>query len=124
MSSERTWIIILSITCFFAGLAGGVVFAAGRFPQEELGPFAQYEKRMVDYFDLDEDRQRHLRYILEGFKEEIERLKEHNIHRLEDRLVNEGKKRHDLIGDWVIPENRREEFNRCSLGFPVETSPN
>ena len=39
MSSERTWILILSITCFFAGLAGGVVFAAGRFPAEEKGRF-------------------------------------------------------------------------------------
>ena len=120
MSSERTWILILSITCFFAGLAGGVVFAAGRFPAEEKGRFAQYEARMIEYFDLDEERQRHLRYILDSYGKEIERLKEHNLQELAERLQKEGRNRHNLIRDWVIPENRRTEFDRCSLGFPVE----
>ena len=120
MSSERTWILILAVTCFFAGLAGGVVFAADRFPREEQGRFAQYERRMIEYFDLDEEHQRHLRFILDDYDKEIERLKEYNLQKLSDRLMQEGRDRHGLIRDWVIPESRRMEFDRCSLGFPVE----
>lgn len=124
MSSERTWILILAITCFFAGLAGGVVFAAKRFPREEQSRFTQYETRMIEYFGLDDERQRHLHYILDSYDKEIERLKEHNLRKLADRLKQEGQNRHNLIRDWVIPENRRTEFDRCSLGFPVEATLN
>ncbi len=124
MSSERTWILIFAVTCFLAGLAGGVVLAAKHFPREEQGRFTQYETRMIEYFGLDDEHKRHLRYIIDSYDKEIERLKEHNLRKLADRLKQEGQNRHNLIRDWVIPQNRRTDFDRCALGFPVEATLN
>ena len=120
MSSERLWVLILTLTSFCAGLAGGVVVSAGRIPSEELGQFAQYEARMIETFGLDEARQRDLRYILQTYEEEIDKLMDRNVQDLEPELMREGQRRHDLIREWVVPPHRRQEFDTWTLGFRTE----
>lgn len=119
MRSERLWILILALTSFCAGLAGGVLLGLGRAPAAETGPFLAYETRMREAFGLDEERMRHLRYILDRYQDKIEGLKERNIAALDDELVEEGETHRELIRTWVVPEHRRQEFDLWVEGLPA-----
>jgi hypothetical protein len=119
MKSERLWMLILALTSFCAGLAAGVLIGLVRQPAGEPGPFAAYEARMREVFDLDAERSRHLRYILDRYADKIESLKERNIAALEDELINEGQTHRDLIRKWVVPAERRQEFDLWVEGLPA-----
>ena len=119
MKSERLWMVILALTSFCAGLAAGVLLGLRRASPAETGPFVAYETRMRDTFDLDEERMRHLRYILERYQDTIEGLKERNIAALDHELVEEGEEHRELIRTWVVPEHRRQEFDLWVEGFPA-----
>lgn len=123
MKSERLWIVILALTAFCAGLAAGVLLGLRQRPAIEPGPFAAYEARMRETFDLDDERMRHLRAILESYEDEIESLKESKIAELEDKLETEGIEHRELVRTWVVPEHRRQEFDLWVGGLPAVQEP-
>ena len=119
MRSERLWMVVLALTSFCAGLAAGVLLGLRRAGPAETGPFVAYESRMKETFDLDEERMRHLRYILDRYQDTIEGLKERNIVALDHELVVEGEEHRELIRTWVVPEHRRQEFDLWVEGLPA-----
>ena len=119
MNSERLWILILAATAFCAGLAGGVLITFGRHPAQEPGPFHAYEQRLIETFELDPERTRNLRYILESYHDEIETLKEKSVAALEPELVKQGLRHRELIRTWVVPEHRRQEYDLWVGGLPA-----
>jgi hypothetical protein len=119
MRSEVFWVVVFGLTSFCAGLAGGVLLSFRRHPAREAGPFPTYEERMVETFDLDEERVRNLRYILQDYQEKIDALKERNIAELDPDLVRIGHDHRDLVRRWVIPEHRRQEFDLWVRGLPA-----
>lgn len=119
MRSERFWVLLLALTAFCAGIAAGVLLSIGRVPVREARPFGFYETRMVEAFDLDEERVKNLRYILQDYQEQIEALKERNIASLDPELVKIGREHRELIRTWVVPEHHHQEFDLWAGGLPV-----
>jgi hypothetical protein len=119
MSSERFWVLVLALTTFGAGLAAGVLLTLRRMPADDTRPFAAYEARLTDAFDLDERRIENLRYILGSYHDEIEGLKEQRVAELDDELVEIGRDHRALIRTQVVPEHHRQEFDLWVDGLPV-----
>lgn len=119
LKSERFWVLVLALTTFAAGLAAGVLLSLRLRPAEDAGPFAAYEARMIEAFDLDEERVKNLRYILQDYQEQIDALKESNIAALDPRLVKIGRDHRELIRTWVVPEHHRQQFDLWVGGQPV-----
>jgi len=117
MRSERFWALVLAVTTFCAGLAAGVLLSFRRHPEER--PFGAYEQRMIEAFDLDEERVRNLRWILRDYQEKIETLKESNIAALDGELVKIGREHRELIRAKVVPEHHRQQFDLWVGGLPV-----
>ena len=124
MSSERLWVAILTATAFLAGLAGGVLVGLRLDPLETPGPFAEYRERLVDVFDLDQERDGRLRQILSSYDSEIEALKERHVRDLEPQLIVAGETCRQRIRRFVIPRERHGEFDRQAGGVaPLAASP-
>ncbi len=117
MKSERLWVLVLALTTFFAGLAAGVLLSFRRDQEER--PLGAYEQRMVEAFDLDEERVRNLRWILRDYQEKIDALKESNIAALDGDLVKIGRSHRELIRNKVVPEHHRQQFDLWVGGLPV-----
>lgn len=122
MSSERFWVLVLALTAFCAGLAAGVLLSFRRAPAAEGRAFSLYESQMIAAFDLDEERVKNLRYILEDYQEEIDALKERNIASLDPDLVKIGREHRELIRTWVVPAHFHQEFDLWVGGLPVLSS--
>jgi len=116
MNVERMWVAILALTSFLSGSAGGVLYSLHMNPQEQPGPFAAYEERLVQTFDLDEERASWLHGILERYDEEIEELKARHVRDLEPELVALGDTCRKRIRGWVVPPDRLAEFDRLAHG--------
>lgn len=116
MSLERVWILILTTTSFLSGLAGGILFSIYRIPAERPGPFPAYEARLVQTYDLDEEHARWLHGILARFDADIDELKARHVHELEPELIKAGETCAERIRRWVIPPDRRNEFDRMARG--------
>ena len=112
--SERFWILALAGTCFTAGLAAGVWFSMGSLPAPEPRPLQAFETRMVAAFDLDEQRQHDLRYILNSYDRAIEQLKTRSVRNFEPELVRTGAYHHNLIREYVVPPSFQREFDLWS----------
>lgn len=119
MRSERFWVLILSLTTFCAGLAAGVLISSWREAGRESRPFGNYEGRMIEAFDLDEERLRNLRYILQDYQEQIDALKLKNLASLDTELVRIGRDHRELIRSWVVPAHHQQEFDLWAGGLPV-----
>lgn len=119
MSSERFWIVVLALTSFLVGLAAGFLVSLRRHPLVEPSPFAAYEARLVERFELDEERTRWLRRILASYDEDLEALKARHVRDMEDEFVEVGLACRDRIRRWVIPEERRQEFDRLAAGREI-----
>ena len=119
MRSERFWVVVLAVTAFCAGLAAGVLLSFRRVPAQGERPFAAYEADMVEAFDLDEERVRNLRYILEDYQYKIDALKERNIAALDPELVKLGRASRELVRTWVVPPHHHQEFDQWDRGRTV-----
>ena len=119
MNSERFWVLVLAATTFFAGLAAGLLLSYRLHPAQQERPFGAYEAQMVAAFDLDEERARNLRWILDAYREKIEGLKERNIAALDSELVKIGHDSRELIKTYVIPDHHLRQFNQWVDGQPV-----
>ncbi len=111
MTRERVWIVVLAVTCFFAGVAGGVVFSVGRFAPEPSGPFADYHARMVRDYDLDAEQADKLGQILAAYDERLDSLKSRQLRDLDAELVEAGDRCVERICRFIVPE-RADEFRR------------
>ena len=119
LKSERLWVLVLALTAFCAGLAAGVLLCSRRLPAQGPRPFGAYEERMIEAFDLDPERVRNLRYILNDYQDQIEALKESNIAALDPKLVKIGRDHRELVRTWVVPEHHRQEFDLWVEGLPA-----
>jgi hypothetical protein len=119
MRSERFWTLVLACTCFCAGVAAGVLLSFRRHPVQAEGVFGAYQAQMIEAFDLDEERVKYLRYILQDYQNDIEDLKEQNVASLDPDLVRIGRHHRELIRTWVVPAHHRQEFDLWTAGSPL-----
>jgi hypothetical protein len=119
VNSERTWLGILVVTVFAAGIATGLLLSFRLRPPQAADPFRAYQARMVETFDLDEERQENLRWILHDYQAKVEALKERNLAALDGELVKIGRDHRELIRSKVVPERHLREFDLWVGGLPV-----
>ncbi|MFT5286913.1 MAG: putative membrane protein [Planctomycetota bacterium] len=119
-SSVRFWIVILVLTSFLAGGAGGVLVGLKLSPPAATpGAFADFEQLLVEHFELTGERARGLRVVLDQYQRRIENIKSRNAESLEPELAKLGLTFRGVVRDTVLPADRRDEFTRMSSGiFP------
>ena len=117
LSSERLWILLLALTAFLAGGAGGVLVGRQMAPVVERGPFADFEERFATTFSLDDTERRDLRYILDRYHADVEALEASRAAELEDQLAEIGARWRDRIRNWVLSPEERRTFDRLVAGL-------
>jgi len=121
MNDPRSWILILALMSFLVGGSAGFVMgrrdagAAGiDFPQA-TGAFVDYEARLSQTLELDEDRRRLFRAVLDHYQADIDAVRERHEARtasaMEPELRELGIRYQNLIRDRVLPENKRPDFD-------------
>ena len=93
-----------------------MLFSLQRNPLYEMGPFSAYQARLVEAYDLDEVDAGRLAEILVHYDQAIERLKARQFPDLDAELVQAGTECMDRIHDYIVPEERREEFRLLARG--------
>jgi hypothetical protein len=115
MKPLNFWILLLSFVSGLAGFAAGELRHTGPV-EASKGRFGPYCDRMVVEFDLSDDRERNLKYLLDRFERELDDLKSRHLSTLEPELVAIGGKYRDLIRDRVLPEDKRRAFDELAVG--------
>jgi len=112
MSSARLWILLLALTSFLAGSAGGLL-AGMRLarPAPERGAFSDYAALLVERFDLERDRERRLKAVLELYHRDLEELKSRHVAEAEPELIRLGEACRQRIRDYVLPPESQASFD-------------
>jgi len=125
VTNLRLWVAILALTAFLAGVATGPWVSAWFMPGPRVvsdGAFDEYERALAQTFDLSPERRAPLRAILDEYRRDIERIKDRHMadymSSMEPDLRLLGRAYREEIRDKVLPESRREEFNRLALAIP------
>jgi hypothetical protein len=118
VNSERLWILILTLAAFAAGLAAGVLVGRETATLEAEAPFAPYMERLVRDFDLDPEQKRNLRVALVEYDQTIERLRDRVLSTQQFELIRAGEDCFYKIREYIIPIDRRSEFDRLLGGPP------
>ena len=114
MNSVRLWILLLALTSFLAGSAGGLL-AGSRLasPIPDRGAFADYSALLVESYDLPPDRARRLRAVLDLYHNDLEELKSRHIGEAEPELIRLGETCRQRIRDYVLTNDaHRAAFDR------------
>ena len=116
MNGPRRWILLLAGTSFLAGLAAGLLLAAVRV--EDAGPegdFGGYRRRLVQQFELSEERSQLLSAVLVIYEQDLARVRDQQTARsmetMEPELRELGGRYWKMIRERVIPPNSRSEFD-------------
>lgn len=130
MKDLRGWITVLAVACLAAGAGAGVLVGRSLAPPartDRIGAFPDYERLMVQTFELSPERREALSAILSSYEKELAGIKDRHMadymSSIEPELRERGRFYRDLVRDQVLPAERRAEFDRLSLGFPDTTRP-
>lgn len=116
LQSERLWILLLALTAFLAGAAGGILVGRQMAPTVEAGHFSDFEVRFASAFSLDDQARRDLRYILDRYHAEVEALEAGEAWRLADELEEIGLRWRERIRTWILSPDQRADFDRLVAG--------
>lgn len=124
MNSPRFWILILVFVSFSAGLAGGLLIM-GEMRPEERGPFADYERMLIDEFDLSPERAHYLRGLLRHYERDIDGFKEAHMDdymaAIGPDLRNLGVQYRSYIRNHLLSADQRPHFDELVGGLPAKS---
>ena len=123
MNSLRLWILVASVTWFISGLATGLfVSGAWKKPAPDANTVAHYTNRMITEFDMQPERARLFRLMMDEYQGEKESLKEQHIAQqasaMEPELRRLGERYNSLIRERVLSRTQRDHFDRLSSVLP------
>lgn len=126
MTSLRLWILVLTLVSAAGGFAAGLlVYGSLHAPEAPERPFQDYERRLVETFDLSPERQRLFQAVLAGYNDELEAVRDRwvddSMSQMEPELSRIAKTYRERIRNHVLPEDRRAEFDRMSE--PLQLTP-
>jgi hypothetical protein len=116
MSSERLWITILALVSFLAGIAGGVLLAPRISEPIEPGPFAHYEARLVEEFDLEDPERTLLRGTLLEYERRLEKIEARFLLDTAAERADLGLQCLETIRQRVLPREAVARFDRMARG--------
>jgi hypothetical protein len=123
MSSTRFWIVLLAVTSFLAGMAGGVLAGIHVAPKAvERGPYDDYAAILAATYDIPPERERHLRAFLERYHRDLEDLKDRHVADAEAELIRLGEICRQRIRDYVLTETDRASFDRVARDLVTQDS--
>ena len=122
MNSVRLWIVLLALTSFLAGTAGGMLAGTRLAPASEDGPFADYAELLTGTYDLDARQVRNLHAALELYHRDLEDLKSREMARFEPELRQMGLRYRELIRRIVLDPEDQASFDR-DLGTRSPSDP-
>jgi hypothetical protein len=123
VNSFRFWMVLASVVWFASGLATGLL-AAGVWKDStpETGGVEHYTARMITEFDMEPERARLFRHLMDEYQEEIEAVKKQHMAQqasaMEPELRRLGERYNELIRDRVLSQAQREEFDRLCTEIP------
>ena len=124
MNRIQVWTILLALTCFGAGLAAGRILSVGEPPED--GVFSDFEAMFIERFDLQPERQRHLRTILHDYQLKVDRIEDRHRSEYNATLVRNlavaGNQYNDILRNRVLPASKRSEFTQLLLAGPSPDS--
>ena len=117
MKGPRAWITLLAGTSFLAGLAAGLLLAALRAEEPSAeGDFGGYRRRLVEQFELNQERSELLGVVLVNYEQDLARVRDlqtaRSMETMEPELLELGSRYWSLIRERVIPPGSRSEFDR------------
>lgn len=121
MSSERLWISILVLVAFAAGLAAGILIRSESESPAGQHPFGPYFERLVGEFELNAAQERDLGIALAEYGDKIDQLRDDSLSNKQLELIAAGEDCFSKIREYIIPIDRRAEFDRL-LGGPLGAS--
>lgn len=126
MTSLRLWILVLALVSAAGGFAAGLlVYGSRHAPEAPERPFQDYERLLVERFDLSPERQRLFQALLAGYNDELEAVKDRwvadSMSQMEPELSRIARTYRDRIRNRVLPEDRRAEFDLMSE--PLQMTP-
>lgn len=116
MSSERLWAVLLALVCFLAGAAGGALAAPRFVAVPDPGPFAGFQSRLTDAFDLSFERRAALRSVMEEYQRRLEKIEARFVQETADERARLGIECVNTIRKHVLPAERLEEFDLMAQG--------
>ncbi len=126
MSSERLWVVILALVAFLAGLAGGVLVAPRMIRPPDPGPFANFQARLSETFELSKENRAALRSVMEEYQRRLEKIEARFVSETAEERARLGIQCVTTIRKHVLPEEKQVEFDLMAEGrWPVAaaTSP-
>ena len=124
MSSLKPWLILLALLCFGAGLASGVLLERRLVPPRERRG-EDFERLFVRTFDLEPERARLFRELMRNYEKDKEDIRQRalsdSMAQMEPQLMRLERTYRDLVRDSVLPEDRRQEFDRLSRYLPWDS---
>jgi hypothetical protein len=126
VTSLRLWILVLTLVSAAGGFAAGLlVYGSRHAPQEPERPFQDYERLLVERFELSPERQRLFQAVLAGYNDELDAVKDRwvaeSMSQMEPELSRIAGTYRARIRNHVLPEDRRVEFDRMSE--PLQLTP-
>lgn len=116
MSGERLWITILALVSFLAGVPGGVLLAPRITEPPEPGPFAQYEARLVEEFDLEGWERAALHGVMLEYERRMEKIEARFLLATADERAELGLECLETIRRRVLPAEAVPRFDRMARG--------
>jgi hypothetical protein len=119
MSRLHLWIGVLATTCFAVGLATGLFVERRLAPRTARpGPFEDYERLLVDTFDLSAARRDLLAQALDAYSRDIEAIRRRYLAQagteMQRELEQVGLRYADLIRNDVLPASQRPAFDQAA----------
>ena len=116
MNDLRAWILILALVSFLAGGAAGFVIGRDGVAAPVVpGPFADYEARFSQTFELNDEQRGLFRDVLAHYQADIDAVRARQEARsasaMEPELRELGIRYRTLIRDRVLPDNKRPLFD-------------
>lgn len=116
MSSEKLWVVILALVSFLAGLAGGALAAPRVVSLPDPGPFANFQARLTETFELSEQRRAALRGVMEEYQRRLEKVEARFVSETAEERARLGIECVNTIRKHVLPEEARAEFDLMAEG--------
>jgi len=116
MNSERFWVSILVAVTFLTGLASGVLVGPRVMPPVDPGPFASYQTRLAEEFDLSSEQRARLRWLMGDYAQRLKAVEARFLNETAAERARIGRACRDTIREHILEGEDRDRFQAMAEG--------